>query len=78
MARFVSPQRLRAAREKAGLRREVVAVSMRRSHATIVAYERPTGWTEPPARVLLQLAELYGCSIEDFIADEEEPEAVAQ
>jgi transcriptional regulator with XRE-family HTH domain len=69
--------RLRAARENAGLSREVVAVSTHKAFSTIVQYERTTlRAIEPPARVLMRLAELYGCALEDFF--DEEPEAVAQ
>jgi transcriptional regulator with XRE-family HTH domain len=64
----VSPRRLRSAREYAHLSREQVAVAVCRSFPTIVSYER--GTILPPADMLAALAELYGCDVRDFYADE--------
>jgi transcriptional regulator with XRE-family HTH domain len=61
----ISPERLRAAREAAGLRREQAAVSSDRSFRSIVAYEN--GTATPSAGVLVNLARLYGVAVEDFL-----------
>jgi transcriptional regulator with XRE-family HTH domain len=53
-------ERLREARERRGWRPEDVAVALRRSSSTIVAYEH--GNRVPSARVLAQLAQVLGVS----------------
>jgi transcriptional regulator with XRE-family HTH domain len=68
----VSPERLRAAREAAGLRRELAAVECDRSFRSIVSYEN--GTASPSAGVLVTLARLYGVSVESLLAD---PRAVS-
>lgn len=64
----IDPARLRAAREQAGLSREYVAISLSRTHRTIVAYE--SGQACPPGDVLVRLAALYGCTVEDLCSDD--------
>jgi transcriptional regulator with XRE-family HTH domain len=64
MPLFISPTRLRAAREAAGLSRERAAVAIGRSYRSICQYE--DGYNRPPANVLLALAEVYGVSVEDL------------
>jgi transcriptional regulator with XRE-family HTH domain len=64
----VSPSRLRAARERASISREFAAIKTKRSYWTISAYER--GVATPPARVLVALSQLYGCSVKDLLGDE--------
>ena len=68
MALSVSASALRAARIRAGLSRELVAVATNRSHYTVVKYER--GATVPSAQVLVRLSELYHCPIADFLIDD--------
>lgn len=62
------------ARIEAELTVEQVAVMIGRSFFTIRAYE--TGAVEPPVRILAQLAQLYGTTL-DAIVSEPGPEAVA-
>ena len=63
----IDPARLRAAREAAGLRREHVAITLGRSYYAIRSYE--SGQACPPGDVLVQLAALYGCTVEALCAD---------
>jgi transcriptional regulator with XRE-family HTH domain len=64
MLPITDPFRLRAARERAGLRRETVAEALGLSYGAVVAYER--GASDPSARVLVGLARLYGVTVEDL------------
>jgi transcriptional regulator with XRE-family HTH domain len=64
----VDPGLLRAAREQAGLSREFVAISLGRSHRTIVAYE--SGQACPPGGVLVRLAALYRVPVEALCRDD--------
>ena len=65
MSALISSERLRAAREAAGIRRELAAVKVNRSFRSIVAYEN--GTATPSSRVLVDLAALYGVAVEDFV-----------
>jgi len=60
----IDPARLRAAREDAGLSRELVAVELGKSYHTITAYE--TGQVGPPGHVLIALAARYGVTVESL------------
>jgi DNA-binding XRE family transcriptional regulator len=64
----IDPIRLRRARERAGLRREPVAVAVDRSTKTIECYE--SGAVTPPGDILVALAALYGVTVEDLCRDE--------
>ena len=65
----VGPGLLRAAREHAGLSREIVAISLGRTVRTIIAYE--SGQVCPPGDVLVQLAHLYRVQVESLCTDDE-------
>jgi transcriptional regulator with XRE-family HTH domain len=67
----LSPARLRAAREAAGLSRERAAIAVDRSYRSICNYEDGRG--VPSARTLIALAEVYGVAVEDLV----DPEAVS-
>jgi transcriptional regulator with XRE-family HTH domain len=56
--------RLRELRERAGLRREHVAVELNLSASAISAYEH--GRAKPPTGKLGKIAALLGCEIEDL------------
>jgi transcriptional regulator with XRE-family HTH domain len=58
----INPRKLQRARERAGLRREAVAVALDRSNKTIECYER--GVIIPPGDILVALAALYGVTVE--------------
>ena len=75
MALSVSASALRAARIRAGLSRELVAVAIHRSHYTVVKYEN--GANQPSAQVLVRLSELYRCPIEDFLGSDDDSAVVA-
>jgi transcriptional regulator with XRE-family HTH domain len=60
----IAPAKLRTARQRAGLSREYVALTLSRSCATIQAYE--AGQCIPPGNVLVALAALYGVTVEDL------------
>jgi transcriptional regulator with XRE-family HTH domain len=64
MPTTTDPTRLRAARERAGLRRETVAEALGISYNAVMAYER--GASDPSARVLVGLARLYQTTVEDL------------
>jgi transcriptional regulator with XRE-family HTH domain len=64
----ISPARLRAAREAAGLSRERVAIAIGRSWRSICNYEG--GHAAPSAHSLLALAELYGVAVDDLLDHE--------
>lgn len=61
-----------AARLKAGLSQAAAADKLGISAASVSQWE--TGKTLPDSRKLPKIAELYGCSIDDLLADDE-PEA---
>jgi DNA-binding XRE family transcriptional regulator len=65
MPASVSPARLRAAREAAGLSRERVAVEVDRSWRAIYSYE--DGTNTPPVPVLVRLCELYRVKVDDVL-----------
>jgi transcriptional regulator with XRE-family HTH domain len=69
MALVISPLRLKAARLHAGLTVMPVAVAIDKSYPSVLAYER--GVQQPPAVVLVRLAELYGCDLRFFFEDAE-------
>ena len=58
----IDPPKVRAARERAGLRREAVAIALGKSYHTIQAYEN--GQATPPGDVLVALAQIYGVTVE--------------
>ncbi len=64
MSRTYSGTRTRAMRKAAGSRVEHVAIHLDRSVYTVLEYEH--GRVIPPTTVLASLADLYGCSIDDF------------
>jgi transcriptional regulator with XRE-family HTH domain len=68
---FISPARLRSAREAAGLSRERAAIAVGRSYRSICQYE--DSWSRPPIDVLLALAELYDVAVEDLTDDTPTP-----
>lgn len=67
MPRF-SGERLRAARERAGLSREQLAVLVQRSHGSIVLYEQ--GRSLPSVTALERLAATLDVPIGDLFATE--------
>jgi transcriptional regulator with XRE-family HTH domain len=67
----INPSKMRAHREAADLRRQAVAVALRKSYRTIEAYE--TGHVIPPGDVLVALAALYGVAVEDLCTDDAAP-----
>lgn len=72
----VSPSRLRAARTAAGLSREHVAIAIGRTDAAVESYER--GLNVPPGNILLKLATVYGCTVEDLTEAEDAETAGAR
>jgi predicted transcriptional regulator len=68
VTRSIDPDLLRAARERAELSREVAAISLGKTHRTIVAYE--SGETCPPGDVLVRLAALYRVTVESLCRDD--------
>ncbi len=60
----ISHDLIRAARLAAGLSREEAAAQVGRSYPSIAAYE--SGLANPPAAVLVRLAAVYRCKVEDF------------
>lgn len=67
MRRF-DPGKLRAAREKAGLTRRQVDDACGVSQDTLPKWEAGVA-PNPSGNALATLAELYGCSIDDFFAE---------
>jgi transcriptional regulator with XRE-family HTH domain len=65
MPATLSPARLRAAREAAGLSRERAAIAVDRSYRSICNYEDGAG--VPSARTLIALAEVYGVTVEELV-----------
>lgn len=61
----VDPVRLTAKREASGLKREHVAVALGITVAAIASYEQP-GRNTPPGNILVALAALYGCKVEEL------------
>jgi transcriptional regulator with XRE-family HTH domain len=59
-----SARALRARRKQLGLSRELVALTIGRTYATIANYE--SGFTTPPAAIVAQLADLLECSPADL------------
>jgi transcriptional regulator with XRE-family HTH domain len=70
MSVHLSPERLRAARERNGLSRMRAAVGVARHERSIAAYE--AGAANPSVQTLIRLAELYRCPIEDFLGGDDE------
>jgi transcriptional regulator with XRE-family HTH domain len=64
----IDPAKLKAARERSGLRRERVATELGKSYLTVQAYE--LGGAIPPGNVLIRLAAMYGVTVESLCADE--------
>lgn len=67
MPRVYSGTRVRAMRKAAGPRVEHVAIHLDRSVYTVLEYEH--GRVIPPTPVLAALADLYGCSTDDFFEE---------
>ncbi len=65
----ISGPQLKALRLRAGLSTERVALAIGRSAYSIQEYER--GRVHPPVHVLLSLAEVFGCSLNDLVTDAE-------
>ena len=59
-----------AARKIAGLTQEDVAKELNISGAAVCQWEN--GKTVPDARKLPQIAKLYGCSVDELLAEDEE------
>jgi DNA-binding XRE family transcriptional regulator len=64
MARMYSGDHLRSQRELAGLKREHVALAVQRSTHTIREYE--WGRVTPSVSTLARIADLFGCSLDQF------------
>lgn len=64
MARMFSGRRARDRRDAAGVPVELAALTVQRSAYSVHEYEM--GRVTPPTPVLAQLADLYGCTIDDF------------
>jgi len=62
----ISHDLIRAARLAAGLSREEAAAQVGRSYPSIAAYE--SGLATPRAVILVRLAAVYRCTVEDFCA----------
>ncbi len=71
MTRFSSGPRIREARIAAGLTVEEVALAVGRTAYSIHGYEG--GRIVPPIYVLVTIAQLFGCSIDDLLLDEQVP-----
>lgn len=69
MQRF-DPQRLRAVRERAALKRETVALEVGRSAPMIVAYETTRDHL-PPLDVLERLTDVLSCDVAELFVHEE-------
>lgn len=63
----INPASLRAAREAAGLSRELTSIRLGKSFHTLVAYE--SGQAVPPGNVLVAMASLYGVQVEALCAE---------
>lgn len=63
-----------SARTKSGLSQASVAKEMNVSDAAVSMWE--TGKTRPRAGLLLKLAKLYGCTVEDLLRQDSEKEEV--
>jgi transcriptional regulator with XRE-family HTH domain len=63
-SRIFSPERLKAQREAAGYSRAQVAIAICRSWGAIYQFER--GYLTPGAQALVAMADLFGCSIDEF------------
>lgn len=61
-----------SARRKAGLTQAAVAEHLDVSAASVCLWE--TGKTMPDARKLPVIAKLYGCTVDELLADEEKGE----
>lgn len=59
-----------AARKKAGFTQEDVAKELNISGAAVCQWEK--GKNLPDARKLPQIAKLYGCSVDELLAEEKE------
>ena len=68
MARHFHGPHLRRLRTTADLRREHVAVAISRSSNAIAGYER--GTVQPSVATLAALGDLFGCSMDEFFADD--------
>jgi transcriptional regulator with XRE-family HTH domain len=67
----VDPGRLIAAREAAGLPVRTVAAALDLTNQAIAAYE--AGRNVPPGNVLVQLAALYGVTVESLCTTPDDP-----
>lgn len=73
MARRFSGRRLREHRERAGLRREHLAVAINRSARMVDAYEAGDG--VPPTPVVAALADTFGVAVDDLFEEDVLPVA---
>lgn len=71
-----SPEKLRAERERVGMSRELLAITIGMSASGISLYE--AGHRTPPRPVLLRLAGALGCSPRDLVDEDPMFEAVAR
>ncbi len=71
MARKFSGRRFREARVAAGVPTERLALDLGRSFYSIHEYER--GRVVPPVNVLSQAAVALGCTVDDFLVEDEVP-----
>lgn len=60
------PSLFRAARDRAGITREVAAVTIGFSVRALAGWESGESETEPRATALMALATLYRCELRDF------------
>ena len=58
-------EKLKAKRKAVGLKVKTVAEQLGKSRITIWEYE--TNRRKPSIKILIQLAKLYGCTINDFV-----------
>ncbi len=69
MARMFSGRRFREVRVAAGVPTEQLALDLGRSSYSIHEYER--GRVVPPVNVLSQAAFVLGCTVDDFLVEDE-------
>ena len=64
-----------SARMKAGLSQRAVAEKMNVSPAAVALWD--TGKSKPRAALLPKLAELYGCTVDELLSDQEHDQSTA-
>ena len=57
-------------REKSGLSQTAVASKLKCTPSAISQYE--SGKREPSFEILIKLAEIYGCTVDDFVSKEKQ------